>query len=414
MEKFEEFLKMIKSVGEKVDNVKDIDDTLKFIFEKYKEFSEENYDKIQNIYGKIEKVIEAKAFQEGEILSADGFKLFTELPVFTLDNINIGNLKISASELHKNPRTFILNQYGVLSSNSHEKITLGYPFYIKQNGYKKVVPRTFSESISNLAWLLDTLDIKRKYLKHVQESRGDEVSQIDDALLRYELDQSGEELTIIYEAALEVAKVCGELFQFLGSHEDFYENLHRFYVPSSKKVYVHSTTSGLVIPREYEGSETAEKSSYRTKYFDFLKKSRIKIYYQLDPFTTMRGLANSRDGKEASKRHFASFLQIPNIEISAVDFDNAGWKRYYTLVSPGCGVAFSTRDRTLKKEISQGFIANFWTKENYLAKRVEELYRDDQEKEIVKAVGKRLTQKEARELSEEVIEKWNEELYKRL
>lgn len=407
-EKVEEFVRFVtERFG------KGCGDTVRLIIEHYQIFTEKRSDEKEEVFRELEKKIKDahealfKGTKEREVLSEDDYRLFTKLPKFELDELRIGRHKIDSSRLDKEDATKLLYYFGILSREDG-KITIGLPFSGKGLKFLEVL----EEAILNFAPLFVSPKHRALFLKRVTSARGErDVSDEIEREFDLSLEQTNDKLTFIYEVSIVLGELFDDRFQHIGHPEDFYKNLQIFYAPSSKKVHVYSTTSGLVVWEEYEGRDYPEprKNRYRRTYFDFLRVSDVEIFYQLDPFTTAKALFNSRKSLEESAEHFSKFLQRPNMEISIADFSKAEWKKFYTLVSPRCGIAFSTREPELKR-ISKGVIASSLGVNMYPI--IEEYY-EREDKDVIKPLGKELSGKEAEELAMEVIDRWLSELRKR-
>ncbi len=207
-------------------------------------------------------------------------------------------------------------------------------------------------------------------------------------------------------------------FVNLPEAEKFYLHIQTLYGPDGNgflpEVFVFSTTSGLVVKEQYHGSNIMQTSRWRRDYFEFLRTSGCKIYYQLDPKSTWKspkGLNSSQLPMEAHQRHFASFLQIANLELTETSFElpENAWRREYTIVSSRGEVAFSNRSMAAK-EISEGLIATKRFYDQTLKDPfpiIRTLY-DHQLRpsQIIKKLGESLTESEANERASETFQRW--------
>ncbi len=131
----------------------------------------------------------------------------------------------------------------------------------------------------------------------------------------------------------------------LAGSQEFYEEGINFYrgQGADAEVFIYSTTSGLVIPREFGGDSS--KNYYRYKYFTqgILGRTSCVRVYQWERYHTARGLALEYEaiGDEKSRAAFKKnayatlrhFARADNLAIYEVQqFDT--WKTWCTLVGP--------------------------------------------------------------------------------
>jgi hypothetical protein len=131
----------------------------------------------------------------------------------------------------------------------------------------------------------------------------------------------------------------------LRGSQEFYEEGINFYSNqgSDSEVYIYSTTSGLIIPREFKGD--ANKNLYRYNYFTkgILGHTSCNRIYQWELFRTAtelaRGYNNCTTNQE--KQSYLSdacntlrrFGKAPNLAIYEVD-NFESWKEWFTLIGP--------------------------------------------------------------------------------
>ena len=147
--------------------------------------------------------------------------------------------------------------------------------------------------------------------------------------------------------------------------QEFYEEGINFYRGQGvdADVFIYSTTSGLVIPREFRGD--ASKNHYRYQYFTkgILGTTACTRVYQWERYQTARELAlgygqastetQKQEYLNESYNTFARFANAKNILINEVERFST-WKSWCTLVGPQRQL-LSIRDRDQKLKIGHGF-----------------------------------------------------------
>ncbi len=152
----------------------------------------------------------------------------------------------------------------------------------------------------------------------------------------------------------------------LRGSQEFYEEGRRFYSGqgAGATVYVYSTTSGLVIPREFRGD--ASKNHYRYVYFTkgILGRAAADRVYQWERHRTAKELAEGCEqaaGPSAKAEYrreaietLSRFSARRNLAILEADHFSA-WKEWNTLVGPRRHQV-SMRSEDLKGKIGHGVI----------------------------------------------------------
>jgi hypothetical protein len=150
----------------------------------------------------------------------------------------------------------------------------------------------------------------------------------------------------------------------LPNSQEFYEEGINFYrgQGADAEVFVYSTTSGLVIPREFRGD--ASKNHYRYQYFTrgVLGTSACTRVYQWERYRTARELAlgYERAGTQNRQRQYleesfdtlARFADAKNISIHEAKHFSS-WKSRCTLVGPERQF-LSIRDKDQQLKIGHG------------------------------------------------------------
>ncbi len=202
---------------------------------------------------------------------------------------------------------------------------------------------------------------------------------------------------------------------------DFYIRIQQCYAtstPEAFSIFVFSTTSGLVIKDQFLGSDALQLDPYRPTYFETLRNCTGSIYYQLDPRTTVlgaKGLKQSPLPREQHVYHLASFLCIPNLELSEANFDTpeTRWRKHYTLVNSNHDVAYSSRGEQLK-HISNGVIAtpSHWKAIRKQPHRViAHVYREQlKPHQVIKHMNEALSPNEAVARAQETFSRWEKDL----
>ncbi len=146
--------------------------------------------------------------------------------------------------------------------------------------------------------------------------------------------------------------------------QEFYEEGINFYREQGvdADVFIYSTTSGLIIPREFRGDET--KNHYRYQYFKkgILGTSSCIRVYQWERYRTARelSLGYEQTSTESQKKEYlnesydtlARFANAKNILINEVERFST-WKSWCTLVGPQRQL-LSIRDKDQKRKIGHG------------------------------------------------------------
>jgi len=146
--------------------------------------------------------------------------------------------------------------------------------------------------------------------------------------------------------------------------QEFYEEGINFYREQGvdANVFIYSTTSGLVIPREFRGDET--KNHYRYHYFKkgILGISLCTRIYQWERYRTAKelSLGYERALTDSEKQEYlnesydtlARFANAKNILINEVKRFST-WKSWCTLVGPQRQL-LSIRDKDQKQKIGHG------------------------------------------------------------
>ncbi len=127
--------------------------------------------------------------------------------------------------------------------------------------------------------------------------------------------------------------------------QEFYEEGIKFYCNqgADSEVFIFSTTSGLVVPREFTGD--ASKNHYRYQYFikGILGRTSCNRIYQWERYRTAKELARGYKkcaSNEAKAKYrndayktLSRFSKAPNLAIYEVDHFTP-WKEWFTLVGP--------------------------------------------------------------------------------
>jgi len=127
--------------------------------------------------------------------------------------------------------------------------------------------------------------------------------------------------------------------------QEFYEEGINFYrgQGADSEVFVFSTTSGLVIPREFRGD--ASKNHYRYRYFTqgILGETACLRFYQWERYRTAKEFASAylalgkRDARDAylqeARDTLGRFSDASKLAIYECDHFDA-WKDWHTLVGP--------------------------------------------------------------------------------
>lgn len=152
----------------------------------------------------------------------------------------------------------------------------------------------------------------------------------------------------------------------LRGSQEFYEEGIAFYrrQGSDVAVYIYSTTSGLIIPREFHGD--ASKNHYRYRYFTegILGRTVADRIYQWERYRTAKELAkgyvqmSDASGKDLYREQaietLGRFADSSNLAILEADrFDP--WKEWHTLVGPR-RQQISIRPEDLKGKIGHGIV----------------------------------------------------------
>ncbi|MBI1744409.1 hypothetical protein HYR54_15270 [Candidatus Acetothermia bacterium] len=322
-------------------------------------------------------------------------KHFSQYPEFSIKELKVRNSRIDASRLNQEDATRWLWLLGALSAKE-DGIILGFPYSIRdEKGNEVHFPSSYTEATLNLLTILLPQGFRESVLKSIAQFRGEQYIPPSKLPEFDSLDDAREELELVYD--LLMARTEQEEFRQSKTPDIYYRDMIGFYIPFSQSVHVFSRTPGIVIPEEAAGSEQ------RTLYFEFLKSSKVSIYYQLDPATTAQALASSKSNLEERIRHFAQFLSVPNIEVSSTDFNKDKWKGLFTLTSLGCGAALSSRGGL---KILRGVIANPWKKvEEHLYHMVHDHYKKE-DHQIIKGLGHTLTYEQALEVARDYLEQW--------
>lgn len=351
----------------------------------------------------------------------EGLREATKRMAFGPENIKAGSTNwIEPSNLKSEIASLVLLRLGFISVDEG-KIIPGW-----QRNAGKFLPNSIDASLSALNIAFDDPDLRRIYLKRVNTAENLERGVLD--FVEEKLTSLAKKIqtSVIREAECELRRMADEEFIDYGNSTLFYAGITPLYTKSSGTIFVFSTTSGLAIPLEYSGDETQGKDEYRRKYFEQgIKSGLANVYYQWDAFTTGKelwkwmGEEENVDKKRQAVNILASFLKLPHLELSEADFSKGprGWKKYFTLVSPGFNVVFSVRDDMRK--ISHGLLANPNNKYGeILVRRVKEELKAEgdsvfdvvsfcykaREKRVLKPMGEVLDEKQAMRRAEEIID----------
>jgi len=152
----------------------------------------------------------------------------------------------------------------------------------------------------------------------------------------------------------------------LRGSQEFYEEGIAFYRRQGPEaaVYIYSTTSGLIVPREFHGD--ANKNHYRYRYFTegVLGRTSANRVYQWERYRTAKELAKGyiqasdlsaktlyRDQAIETLSHFSAATNLAILETDHFD----PWKEWHTLVGPR-RQQISIRPEDLKGKIGHGVV----------------------------------------------------------
>ena len=148
--------------------------------------------------------------------------------------------------------------------------------------------------------------------------------------------------------------------------QEFYELGINVYQDQSAdaKVYTYSTTSGIVIPREFYGDD--KKNKYRYTYFTdgILGKTSCPTVYQWERYRTAKALAAGYDEQLTAKAKesyvkqacdiLARFTGAANLTICEVDHFSM-WKNWCSIIGPH-RQQLSVRDEKSKGAVGHGVL----------------------------------------------------------
>jgi hypothetical protein len=352
-------------------------DALQFLMDKYDNFIDKHGKRRATVYDSIEKallkqisdLISVGKTESLDVVPEEVFRTLAEMDRLTFDSVDIGKVKIHGKDLHKHPDTAPLFYAGVYgwASKEDRKVALGYTI---GDGMERM-PDSISLSLKNIDNLFSGRTYRSLLAHQLSHQYGLDVSNVPplDSWSISEEDFS-HCLKLLNEAVSYLRRKYGERFTAIQDVFTFYEQAISLYTPSSEKIYIYSTTSGLVVPEEYFGDTRQMKSDYRRKYFDTgiagKQAGELPKLYQWDKDTTARSLwegfrRKSKDGfgdmyKKSAADILTQFLMVPNLEISEASFDSAPWKKYMTL-NTAKSILFSVRDKEIKQKIAHGFLA---------------------------------------------------------
>lgn len=387
-------------------------EALKFLVNRYYEQISQQEGKREEVWATLREVVEENRrkafFKEASIdnvFSPEHLQLFGQLPAIDFDEIRVNGKRIGPNRLKREEATRVLEHLAVVSRLGR-RIMLGYPYWVKDaSGNKTLFSTSLPEALMKLAAFFRPPKYRTMFCRHMAETRGEEFVDMEWPEFTPEVNEKG--LAFIYE----LVNDSKDKFHQQKQATDFYNDVCRFYHNSAEKVYVFSTTSGLVIIDEYRGNMELGKNPYRKVYFDQIYKTDIEVHYQLDPRTTIRCLQDSKWRFEENAEHFGRIMRKPNIEITEADFSKASWKKYYTLSSPTIGVNFSTRGKG--KKIQHGISVDMWDDpQESVFSDIQKCYMKGAQKEPIKPLGLSLTPKEAEDLAVEVLERWRKQYLK--
>lgn len=388
-------------------------EALKFLINRYYERISKQGDKRERVWTTLREVVEEnrrKAFLKetpiDRVFSTEHLNLLNELPLVEFDEIKVSGKRIGPNRLKKEDATRVLEHFAFISRLGR-KIMLGYPYWVKDaSGKKSLFPSSLPEALVKLTAFFRSPKYRAMFCRHMAEFRGEEF--VDMELPEFTPEVAGKALEIIHQ----MVNDSKDQFRQQKQATDFYNEVDKFYHNLAEKVYVFSTTSGLVIKDEYLGNIATGKNPYRKVYFDAIYNTDIEVHYQLDPRTTIRSLEGSKWSFEENVKHFSRILGKPNIEITEADFSEAKWKKYYTLSSPTLGVNFSNRREG--KKIHHGINVNMWdTPQESAFSDVQEHFMKGAKGEPVKPFGLSFSPQEAEDLALEVLERWRRQHLKR-
>jgi|GEM_PF-6238972 len=351
-------------------------DAIKYQVDQYAYWVDKNHLQRKRVFesingGVIKRIGELceKKDPDIEVIPEDIFKEISEnLKDFSLDEIKLQkSIKgISPENLHTDPATAPLFFTGFYGRREY-KIRLGYTI---QEEAEKKLPGSIVIALKNLDNLVEANYLRKLFMEQINQQY--HLSGISERYLgstQPPVEEVEEFIRRIRETLVYLRKKFEEDYIPVQDSFAFYDQGQSLYTPLSGEIFIFATSSGIVIPEEYTGDIAQKKNPYRRKYFDrgIAGKPAWELpkFYQWDANETALQLWKNFQKcpeevrnlyKERAIDLLASFFQVPNLEITEIDFTNSPWKLHFTLVSHQ-GILFSVRKTEIKKKISHGILA---------------------------------------------------------